>query len=132
MNATEGLSSSSRLSHVCVSTYGPHSTMILRTLSMPRSHTFIHSFWTSIILPWKFSWSNSMICTEEISQVTPGGSRHLMPRITNKLNAFLSERAQSGPTDPRGKTGLSCSNFVLLSCDILKKNQIKLKPIYLT
>lgn len=47
-----------------VSTYGPHSTMILRTLSMPRSHTFIHSFWTSIILPWKFSWSNSMICAE--------------------------------------------------------------------
>ena len=39
--------------------------MILRTLSMPRSHTFMHSFWTSIILPWKFSWSNSMICREE-------------------------------------------------------------------
>lgn len=57
---------------LCVGTYGPHSTMILRTLSMPRSHTFIHSFWTSIILPWKFSWSNSMICTEGISDVSGG------------------------------------------------------------
>lgn len=50
-------------SGLALSTYGPHSTMILRTLSMPRSHTFVHSFWTSVILPWKFSWSNSMICT---------------------------------------------------------------------
>lgn len=47
------------------STYGPHSTIRLRTRSMPRSHTFMHSFCTSIILPWKFSWSNSMICRQE-------------------------------------------------------------------
>lgn len=62
-----GLCGCSRSNLVCVSTYGPHSTMILRTLLMPRSHTFIHSFWTSIILPWKFSCSNSMICTEDMS-----------------------------------------------------------------
>lgn len=74
---------------VCVSTYGPHSTMILRTLSMPRSHTFIHSFWISIILPWKFSWSNSMICAGKTWEVTLEGSKNSIFHNTEKYSFVL-------------------------------------------
>ena len=39
------------------STYGPQSTRRERTLSIPMSHTFIHSPLISMQRPWKFSWS---------------------------------------------------------------------------
>lgn len=44
-----------------VTTYGPHSTRSERTLSMPRSHTFMHSLVISMERPWKFSWSKTVI-----------------------------------------------------------------------
>ena len=46
-------------------TYGPHSTRRERTLSIPMSHTFMHSALISIQRPWKFSWSNTNIWIEK-------------------------------------------------------------------
>ena len=46
--------------HVTVrarATYGPDSTRRERTLSIPMSHTFMHSPVISMQRPWKFSWS---------------------------------------------------------------------------
>lgn len=42
-------------------TYGPQSTRRERTLSIPMSHTFMHSALISIQRPWKFSWSYTHI-----------------------------------------------------------------------
>lgn len=46
-------------------TYGPQSTRRERTLSIPMSHTFIHSPVISIQRPWKFSWSYTHIWIED-------------------------------------------------------------------
>lgn len=44
-------------------TYGPQETRRERTLSIPMSHTFIHSPLISMQRPWKFSWSYTHIWT---------------------------------------------------------------------
>lgn len=88
-------------------THGPQSTRRERTLSIPMSHTFMHSALISMQRPWKFSWSNTHIwivgvkrmrmgvrkeVTEVVSKssATPEESRKRMERLQGSDCVFMT------------------------------------------